>query len=549
MSGTATLDGTTVALTPQVPVTFRTHPGDDGDVHAAGRGHRGSARHRAARHRPVRQRHEPGGQRDAHGRPARAGRGARSRSRRTRTTARSTIPDSRATSWSGRISTTRTPSPRSPVPKGSSTLSALPEAASPSCRVTASSTPSARTCRSGCRSARSPRSRKDCIRSPSEGSTRPGNWGDVASTNIVIDRTAPTISMTAQTPVPGAAVTLSGPVVYPVVNGASSAIQLIEWYVGTDPGVRAARKDGVTIGAATSSIVVPLSALRAGAQNTVFVRALDAAGNWSAAATVGPFTVPLPPAVTLFAYPFDGPLTVSPGNPFSATAWSTQTRPARLAIDTAIKAAGASSLRVSIGALGGTPLRTAWLTSGCATRSTWQRCRWPSICTGRSSVRAARRSSRASTTGVFRLQVRQQGTAANPTYDVRAQYRPRVFFAWSPISQWRNLPAANAFTTLKLAWVDAGGGQNGSLRLTVGATTYAEPEWSQARSAWTACRSARSTACPTRRAERSRGHRLVRPHDALTDPRYGPRRARRRGPYLHPRRPDPDERQHRTSRT
>ena len=91
-----------------------------------------------------------------------------------------------------------------------------------------------------------------------------GNWGDLAVTNIVVDRTAPTVSMTAQTPVPGAAVTLSGPVSDPVVNGASSDIQRIEWYVGTDPGIGAARADGVTIGAATSSIVVPLSALRPG---------------------------------------------------------------------------------------------------------------------------------------------------------------------------------------------------------------------------------------------------------------------------------------------
>ncbi|MEY2503538.1 MAG: hypothetical protein QOI07_3875, partial [Verrucomicrobiota bacterium] len=73
------------------------------------------------------------------------------------------------------------------------------------------------------------------------GLDKAGNWGDVATTNIVVDRTPPTINMTAQTPVPGAAVTLSGPVIDPVVNGANSAIQLIEWYVGTDPGVGAAR--------------------------------------------------------------------------------------------------------------------------------------------------------------------------------------------------------------------------------------------------------------------------------------------------------------------
>jgi hypothetical protein len=77
-------------------------------------------------------------------------------------------------------------------------------------------------------------------------------------------------------------------------------------------------------------------------------------------------------------------------------------------------------------------------------------------------------------TGVFRLQVRQQGTAANPSYQVQAQYRPRVFFAWSPLSPWRNLTAANAFTTLAVGWGDAGAGQNGALRLTIGATTYTE---------------------------------------------------------------------------
>ena len=299
-----------------------------------------------------------------------------------------------------------------------------------------------------------------------------GNWGDVAATNIVIDRHAPTVAMTAQAPVPGAAVTLSGPVIDPVVNGASSAIQLIEWYVGTDPGVGAARKDGVTIGAATSSIVVPLSALNPGVQNTVNVRALDAAGNWSVTQAVV-FNVPLPPAATLFAYPFDGPLLVNGANPFSATAWSSSTRPTRLIIDPAASAAGASGLRVNLGALAGTPIRTAWLTKrlqnavGPATVSLAFNPHRALFGAGGTTILEGFNGA----TGVFRLLVRQQGTAANPTYSVRAEYRPRVFFTWNPLTTWRNLPANNAFTTLKLSYV-AGAGANGALRLTVGATTY-----------------------------------------------------------------------------
>jgi hypothetical protein len=303
-----------------------------------------------------------------------------------------------------------------------------------------------------------------------------GNWGSTTTANIVIDRHAPLVNLAVQPRVPGVAVTLTGPVTDPVVNGASSTIQRIEWYVTTDPGVGAARTDGVTIGAGTGTIVVPLSALRVGAQNTVHVRALDAAGNWSTAQTIGPFSVPLPPPTTLFAYPFDGPLTVNVFNPFSATAWSSSTRPARLAIDATVKAAGASSLRVNLGALGGTPTRTAWLTKrlqnpiDLATVSLAFNPKRALFGAGGMTILEGFNGA----TGVFRLQVRQQGTAANPSYQVQAQYRPRVFFAWSPLSPWRNLTAANAFTTLAVGWGDAGAGQNGALRLTIGATTYTE---------------------------------------------------------------------------
>jgi hypothetical protein len=302
-----------------------------------------------------------------------------------------------------------------------------------------------------------------------------GNWGAVTSQDIVIDRTSPTVTLAAQPAVPGQPVTLTGPLTDPVVNGANSTIQRLEWFVGTDPGLGGARIDGVTIGAATGTILVPLSALRVGANNTVSYRALDAAGNWSTLKTVS-FAVPLPPPTTLFSYPFDGPLTVNFGNPFSATAWSSSTRPARLAIDTAIKAAGASSLRVNIGALGTTPVRTAWLTKRVQTPIDLASVSFAfnphNALFGAGGTTILEGFNGA--TGVFRLDVRQNGTPGSPTYQVRAQYRPRLFFAWSPLSQWRTLPAANAFTTLKVSWVDAGGGQNGAFKLTVGATVYTE---------------------------------------------------------------------------
>ena len=109
-----------------------------------------------------------------------------------------------------------------------------------------------------------------------------GNWGPLTATTFVVDKSAPTVAATlAQNQATQAS---AGPVTLTVnvtdVGNPPSPITAAEWFEGADPGVGLATKLTLTAGAFSGTL--PLAS---GRFHTLSVRALDAAGNWSAVAT------------------------------------------------------------------------------------------------------------------------------------------------------------------------------------------------------------------------------------------------------------------------
>lgn len=112
-----------------------------------------------------------------------------------------------------------------------------------------------------------------------------GNWGTSVTTTLVIDKIAPVVSAVAATPNPtggASTVTLSA-----TVTDTTTAIAQAEWYQGTDPGV--GNGTPITTGLGPSpanlSVSINVSGWTLG-NHVLFVRAKDAATNWSAPASV-----------------------------------------------------------------------------------------------------------------------------------------------------------------------------------------------------------------------------------------------------------------------
>lgn len=111
-----------------------------------------------------------------------------------------------------------------------------------------------------------------------------GNWGALATTTLVVDKTAPTATgvTAAPNPTQGArtvSVTASGTDVGTSVAGA-------EFFIGTDPGVGKATQmttAGATAGTFTGEL--DTSVLPEGTLTPIKARVRDAAGNWSAVVT------------------------------------------------------------------------------------------------------------------------------------------------------------------------------------------------------------------------------------------------------------------------
>ncbi len=107
-----------------------------------------------------------------------------------------------------------------------------------------------------------------------------GNWGDLVSTTLTVDKTGPAVTGLTLTPNPtNGATTVS---LTATVVDALSSVSTVEWFVGTDPGV--GNGASVTPGpGGTVSAMIDTSALAEGA-STVTVRAIDSLGNRSSAA-------------------------------------------------------------------------------------------------------------------------------------------------------------------------------------------------------------------------------------------------------------------------
>jgi len=131
-----------------------------------------------------------------------------------------------------------------------------------------------------------------------------GNWGATATTILVVDKTRPVVSGLNVSPNPTggvAIVTLTGS-----ATDSASNIVRAEWFEGTDPGPGNASAMSATDGTFNSlsealTASVNVSGWAAG-NHTLYVRAKDAAGNWSLTANV---VVTVQPPDLIFADSFE----------------------------------------------------------------------------------------------------------------------------------------------------------------------------------------------------------------------------------------------------
>jgi hypothetical protein len=115
-----------------------------------------------------------------------------------------------------------------------------------------------------------------------------GNWGAAVAVDLVIDKSTPTVSNVIASPNPTA-----GAVSVALTADAADAASIIaraEWYEGADPGAGNGLPMSASDGAFDSSTegltaTIDVSGFTAGS-HTLYVRARDAAGNWSATDSV-----------------------------------------------------------------------------------------------------------------------------------------------------------------------------------------------------------------------------------------------------------------------
>jgi FtsP/CotA-like multicopper oxidase with cupredoxin domain len=131
-----------------------------------------------------------------------------------------------------------------------------------------------------------------------------GNWGTAVAADLIIDKTAPTVSNVSAAPNPtGDAITTT---LIATAGDTATDIVMAEWFDGADPGPG----NGTAMAVAFNGTDWDLSAvidvsLWAPGDHTLSVRARDAAGNWSAAATYVLYVV-MPDGI--FADSFEGNL-------------------------------------------------------------------------------------------------------------------------------------------------------------------------------------------------------------------------------------------------
>ncbi len=125
------------------------------------------------------------------------------------------------------------------------------------------------------------------------GKDNSGNWGTAVAADLIIDKTKPAVSNVAAAPNPtngAASVTLTADAADSLSNGVISKISKAEYFIDTDPGAGNGTPMQAADGAFDSSseaLTASVNVLGLAAGNhTVYVRARDAAGNWSLAVSV-----------------------------------------------------------------------------------------------------------------------------------------------------------------------------------------------------------------------------------------------------------------------
>jgi len=105
-----------------------------------------------------------------------------------------------------------------------------------------------------------------------------GNWGAAVAVDLIIDKTAPSVSNVSATPNPTGAATSTT-----LTALADEAVAQAEWFDGADPGPG----NGMPMSASGTglSAIIDVSAWAPG-DHIISVRARDEAGNWSAAETL-----------------------------------------------------------------------------------------------------------------------------------------------------------------------------------------------------------------------------------------------------------------------
>ncbi len=138
-----------------------------------------------------------------------------------------------------------------------------------------------------------------------------GNWGAIASANLLVDKTAPTVAGTAASPNPsgGAAVTT----LTASASDTASNIVMAEWFAGVDPGPGNGAPMAVAFNGTDwdLSASIDLTGWAAG-NHTLSVRAKDAAGNWSLADSV---VLIVTTEVPFYGVTVTPPTAATPGNP------------------------------------------------------------------------------------------------------------------------------------------------------------------------------------------------------------------------------------------
>lgn len=271
-----------------------------------------------------------------------------------------------------------------------------------------------------------------------------GNWGAFATTSLLVDKTRPTVSGVTAATGPGNSVTLSA-----AATDTATNLTAAEWYEGTDPGAgrgTALQAADGTFNSTSEGLTGTISTL-SGGSHTLYVRAKDAAGNWS---LVGSVVVNIAATDAIFADGFESA---------NFSAWSLATG-AGISTTNVTPLVGAYSMRAAI--TGNTP---GFVTDSTPNNETSYFARFNfdprGTLTGTSQHDIFSGVNNAGTV-IFRVQYRRT-TAGGGTYQVRAQV---VRAGGVTNSNWYNI-TNNTSNTIEIEW---NSGASAAFRLYVNGT-------------------------------------------------------------------------------